>query len=446
MQTHFSTERLRDPQLAASEQALRSCVHCGFCNATCPTYALLGDELDGPRGRIMLMKDMLENERVPSASTVAHIDRCLSCLSCMTTCPSGVNYMHLVDHARAYIHEHYRRPWWDRLLRAALARLLPYPRRFAAALTLGRWFAPLAALLPRTAPFRPLRAMLELAQGRRSQAPPLAPVARPAGTRGRVVFLRGCAEPVLDPGIQQAAQRLVQRMGYEVVEAPGQGCCGALVHHLGRERESLAFARANLASWGRLIDEGGLAAILVTTSGCGTSLKDYGFLLRNEPQWAARATQVSALARDVTEFIAEAGLPEPVGIPACTVAYHAACSLQHGQRVREAPRALLAQAGFTVREPAQAHLCCGSAGTYNIFQSELADQLRARKLETLAATAPDLIAAGNIGCLTQLARGAGLPVLHTVELLDWATGGPRPAALPEPQQPAPGPALGPALA
>lgn len=434
MQTQFSAERLRnDPALAQSEKAIRSCVHCGFCNATCPTYGLLGDELDGPRGRIMLMKDMLERQRVPSAETVLHLDRCLSCLSCTSTCPSGVDYMHLVDHARAYVHEHYERPWWDRLLRATLARLLPYPRRFGAALVLGRWLAPLRLVLPRRGLFQSLRAMLELAGAtvprRRAVSASGAGYASTQTRRGRVLFLRGCAEPVLAPQIQQAARRLVARMGYEVVDAPGEGCCGALVHHLGREAESLRFVRANVASWSRLIEQGGLEAILVTASGCGTSLKDYGHLLRHEPAWAARAAQVSALARDISEFLVAAGLPPRVPVPRLKVAYHAACSLQHAQRVREAPIALLTQAGFDVSTPAQAHLCCGSAGTYNLLQPELAGQLREAKLATLGALRPDLIASGNIGCQTQLSAGAGVPVLHTVELLDWATGGPRPSVL-----------------
>lgn len=429
MQTHFSPERLADPQLAVSAQAIRSCVHCGFCNATCPTYGLLGDELDGPRGRIMLIKDMLENQRVPSAKTVSHIDRCLSCLSCMSTCPSGVNYMHLVDHARAYIETRHRRPWPDRVLRSVLANLLPYPRRFAAALALGRWCAPLARLTPDRGVFKSLRAMLELAANQRRH-PSTAPadiVSTPS--RGRVVFLRGCAEPVLAPHIQQAATRLLRRIGYEIVEAPGQGCCGALVHHLGREAQSLEFARANVAAWSRLIEHDGLEAIVITASGCGTSVKDYGFLLRNDPAYAERAARVSALARDITELIAATGLPAATLAPGMVVAYHAACSLQHGQRLREAPRQLLAQAGFEVRELADSHLCCGSAGVYNILQPGIAGRLREQKLAALAAVAPQLIATGNLGCLTQLAPGAPAPVVHTVELLDWATGGPPPAAL-----------------
>jgi glycolate oxidase iron-sulfur subunit len=434
MQTRFTAEQLRDPHVAASEKAIRTCVHCGFCNATCPTYALLGDELDGPRGRIMLMKDMLENQRTPTAQTVLHIDRCLSCLSCKTTCPSGVDYMHLVDHSRAWIERRYRRPWIDRTLRGLLAWLLPHPRRFSLALALGRAAAPLRGLLPRRGVFRSVHAMLALASAPRGKAPasPVdAPVAPPVAPRARIAFLEGCAEPVLQPGIQPAAARLFARMGIEVVRAPGQGCCGALVHHLGQEDRSLAFARANVDAWSRVIEQGGgLDAIVVTASGCGTSLRDYGFLLRNDAAYAQRAATVSSLARDVSEVVARYGLPPVTRPGGLRVAYHAACSLQHGQRVREAPAALLAQAGFSLTEVPESHLCCGSAGVYNILQPEIAEALRTRKLAALASGAPQLVATGNIGCLTQLARGAGgLPVVHTVELLDWATGGPVPDAL-----------------
>ncbi|TDU32122.1 glycolate oxidase iron-sulfur subunit [Panacagrimonas perspica] len=429
MQTRFSAEQLRDPHLAASEKAIRTCVHCGFCNATCPTYALLGDELDGPRGRIMLMKDMLENQRTPSAETVKHIDRCLSCLSCKTTCPSGVDYMHLVDHSRAWIEQRYERPWIDRMLRGLLAGLLPYPRRFRFALAMGRLFSPLVGLLPNIGFLKSLRAMLEL-----SRAPTGAVregiIAAPTVRKARVAFLEGCAEPVLQPNIQQAATRLFARMGIEVVPAPGQGCCGALVHHLGKEARSLAFARANVDAWSRVIDDGGLDAIVITASGCGTSLKDYGFMLRNEPAYAARAAKVSTLARDVSEVLAAHELPAVTNPSGLIVAYHAACSLQHGQGVREAPRRLLTEAGFQLRDIAESHLCCGSAGVYNILQPDLAEALRERKQNALAAVAPQVVATGNIGCLTQLSRGkAPAPVVHTVELLDWATGGPEPEGL-----------------
>lgn len=422
MQTRFTPDQLGDPAMASSEGVIRKCVHCGFCTATCPTYALLGDELDSPRGRIYLIKDMLENQRKPGPETVKHIDRCLSCLSCMTTCPSGVNYMHLVDHARAYIHENYRRPWHDRAVRQVLAWVLPYPGRFRAALTLaklGRPFAPLIAGV------KPLAAMLAMAPKR--VPPPIAPVnATVPGAKGRIVLLQGCAEPVLKPEYRAAAIRLLNRAGYDVVFAAGEGCCGALVHHMGREADGLDAARRNVDAWMREIDGEGLAAIVVTASGCGTTIKDYGFMLRNDPAYADKAARVSALAKDISELLAEIELPPGDG-RGLTVAYHAACSLQHGQKVTDAPKRLLAAAGYTVRTPAEAHLCCGSAGTYNILQPDIAGQLGARKASNLARLQTDVIATGNVGCAMQIARHANYPVVHTIELLDWATGGPAPA-------------------
>jgi glycolate oxidase iron-sulfur subunit len=422
MQTRFTPEQLADPAMAASEGVIRKCVHCGFCTATCPTYALLGDELDSPRGRIYLIKDMLENGRKPGPETVKHIDRCLSCLSCMTTCPSGVNYMHLVDHARAYIHENYRRPWHERAVRRLLAAVLPYPGRFRAALTLARLGRPFAPLISGV---KPLAAMLAMAPKR--VPPPVAVTnAIVSGARGRVALLQGCAEPVLKPEYRAAAIRLLNRAGYDVVFAPGEGCCGALVHHMGREADGLDAARRNVDAWMREIDGGGLAAIVVTASGCGTTIKDYGFMLRNDPAYAGKAARVSALARDVSELLDQIELPPGDG-RGLTVAYHAACSLQHGQKVTDAPKRLLAAAGYRVRTPAEAHLCCGSAGTYNILQPEIAGQLGARKAANLERLRADVIATGNVGCAMQIARFGETPVVHTIELLDWATGGPAPA-------------------
>ena len=427
MQTDFSPALLADPAMAASEAVIRKCVHCGFCTATCPTYVLLGDELDSPRGRIYLMKDMLETERVPTAEIVKHIDRCLSCLSCMTTCPSGVNYMHLVDHARAYIAQRYRRPLKDRLMRSVLAWVLPHPRRFRFALTLARLVRPAAPWLDRIKALRPLAAMLALAPATAPAKPSLvdAPVREP---RGRVALLQGCAEPVLRPEFRAATIRLLNRAGYDVVFAPGEGCCGALVHHMGREADSLAAARRNVDAWTRTAEAGGLDAILVTASGCGTTIKDYGFMLRGDPAYADKAAAVSALAKDISEFLVDADLPAGDG-RGLTIAYHAACSLQHGQKVTEAPKWLLAHAGYAVRTPIEAHLCCGSAGTYNILQPEIAAQLRDRKVANIARLNADVIATGNIGCAMQIGQRAAIPVVHTVELLDWATGGPAPAAL-----------------
>jgi glycolate oxidase iron-sulfur subunit len=422
MQTRFTSEQLADPAMASSEGVIRKCVHCGFCTATCPTYALLGDELDSPRGRIYLIKDMLENQREPGPETVKHVDRCLSCLSCMTTCPSGVNYMHLVDHARAYIHENYRRPWHERAVRRLLAAVLPYPGRFRAALMLaklGRPFAPLVAGV------KPLAAMLAMAP-KRVPAPVPVENATVSGAKGRVALLQGCAEPVLKPEYRAAAIRLLGRAGYDVVFAAGEGCCGALVHHMGREADGLDAARRNVDAWMREIEGGGLAAIVVTASGCGTTIKDYGFMLRNDPAYADKAGRVSALAKDISELLADIDLPPGDG-RGLTVAYHAACSLQHGQKVTDAPKRLLAAAGYTVRTPAEAHLCCGSAGTYNILQPDIAGQLGVRKAANLARLQADVIATGNVGCAMQIARHANYPVIHTIELLDWATGGPAPA-------------------
>lgn len=428
MQTTFTPQQLADPHVAESEKILRKCVHCGFCTATCPTYVTLGNELDSPRGRIYLIKDMLEAGRPADAKTVKHIDRCLSCLACMTTCPSGVNYMHLVDHARVHIEQTYRRPLADRMIRGLLAAVLPYPKRFRAAVRMARFGRPFAGLLDRVAPLRPLAAMLRLAPQAlppsETQAPP-----RPVQRRGRVAMLSGCAQQVLDPGINRAAGRLLSRLGIEVAPAPGEGCCGALVHHMGREAQALDAARRNVDAWLRVADEGGLDAIIVTASGCGTTIKDYGFMLRLDPAYADKAARVSALAMDITEYLATLDLPEPVQRPGTTVAYHAACSMQHGQKITRQPKALLERAGFVLREPREGHLCCGSAGTYNILQPEIATRLRDRKVANIERTGAAVVATGNIGCMTQIGSGTGLPVVHTVELLDWAWGGPKPAAL-----------------
>ena len=421
MQTSFTAAQLADPDTAASESVIRKCVHCGFCTATCPTYVLLGDELDSPRGRIYLMKEMLEQEAQPTAEVVLHIDRCLSC---MTTCPSGVHYGHLVDHARAYIEDRYRRPWRERLVRGLLAWVLPHPGRFRLALALARLVKPARPLFGSG----PLGAMLALAPERAARKPSAEPTSPPA-PRGRIALLQGCAEPVLKPQIREAAVRLLHRAGYEVVFAPGEACCGSLVHHMGRKDEALAAARRNVDAWMAEIEGRGLDAIVVTVSGCGSTIKDYGFMLRDDPAYADKAARVSALARDVSELLASIELPPMTAPEPLTVAYHPACTLQHGQGLTEQPKRLLEAAGFAVCTPADAHLCCGSAGTYNLLQPEIAGQLGARKTEALERLGPDVIATGNIGCLMQIAARASAPVVHTVELLDWASGGPRPAGM-----------------
>ncbi len=428
MRTDFTPAQLLDPDTKQSEKILRACVHCGFCTATCPTYVLLGDELDSPRGRIYLIKNMLESGGAVPEETVTHVDRCLSCLACMTTCPSGVNYMHLVDHGRRHIEEHYRRPWVERALRHMLGAVLTRPERFRAALK-AAWLArPFATLMPAR-----LQAMLALAPRR---VPKPSPVDRPqifpasGERRMRVALLSGCAQQVLMPEINEATIRLLTRHGCEVVVAEGSGCCGALPHHLGQEASAFAFARANIDAWERETSGLGLDAIVVNASGCGTTVKDYGFMLREDPVYAEKAARISALARDVSEIAAslsvERRTAEGQGL---RVAYHSACSLQHGQKLHREPKALLAAAGYDVVDIPEAHLCCGSAGTYNLLQSALADQLRDRKLANIALTGAQVIAAGNIGCITQLGPGAAMPVVHTVELLDWASGGPIPRAL-----------------
>lgn len=428
MQTSFTLAQLADPGIAASNDILRKCVHCGFCTATCPTYVLLGDERDSPRGRIYLIKQMLEGGHAATEETVRHVDRCLSCLSCMTTCPSSVHYMHLVDHARAHIEDTYQRPLMDRLLRNVLARVLPNPGLFRFSLRLAQVGKLFHFLLPAK-----LKAMVALAP---RHLPPASDLDRPQVFRAegerrmRVAMLTGCAQRVLDPEINAATIRLLTRHGCEVVVAQGAGCCGALTHHMGKEADAHAKAKANIAAWHRELTGEGLDAVVINASGCGTTVKDYGFMLRSDTVWAEKASQVAALAKDITEVMRDLGLRPVAGNAApISVAYHSACSLQHGQKITALPKQLLTQAGFAVKDVPDAHLCCGSAGTYNLLQPELSAQLRDRKVKNIASTNADAVAAGNIGCLIQIGSGMDKPVLHTVQLLDWATGGPRPKGL-----------------
>ncbi|MDV7144191.1 glycolate oxidase subunit GlcF [Tropicimonas sp. TH_r6] len=426
MQTKFTEKQLQDPGIARANEILRACVHCGFCTATCPSYQVLGDELDSPRGRIYLIKDMLENDRPADAHTVKHIDRCLSCLACMSTCPSGVHYMHLVDHAREHIEETYKRPLLDRMLRWTLARILPYPGRFRVAM-LG---AKLARPLRRLVPDARLRAMLEMAPKR---IPPVSRNDDPqvflarGARKMRVALMTGCAQRALNTDINDATIRLLRRLGCEVVVADGQGCCGAVTHHMGKSDEAHATAAKNIDAWWGEMQGEGLDAIVINTSGCGTTVKDYGFMFRNGP-YAEQSAAVSAIARDVSEVLIEL-CGETAPPETLRVAYHAACSLQHGQQIKTHPKTLLKRAGFEVVEPADSHLCCGSAGTYNLMQPEISQELKTRKVRTLEAKAPQVIAAGNIGCMMQIGSGTDIPVVHTVELLDWAHGGPKPRAL-----------------
>jgi glycolate oxidase iron-sulfur subunit len=436
MKTEFSLAQLADPDIKEADKILRACVHCGFCTATCPTYVLLGDELDSPRGRIYLIKQMLEKDEKPTAEVVKHIDRCLSCLACMTTCPSGVHYMHLVDQARVRIERDYARPLAEQGLRKLLAWVLPRPDLFRYSMWLARIGRPFASLLPSPKAgsvtptlFSRIKAMLALAPGRLPSPGPAPGSVFPAqGERsGRVALLQGCAQQVLAPRINQAAINLLTRHGIEVVLVKDEQCCGALTHHMGDDQDALFRARANVTAWQREAEQGGLDAILVTTSGCGTVIKDYGYLLREDRDYAASAARISALAKDISEYLAGIELKPSSQNGELKVAYHAACSLQHGQKITGAPKELLSKNGFVVKDVPESHLCCGSAGTYNILQPELAGRLRDRKVANIASVEPDVIAAGNIGCMVQIAGGTSVPVVHTIELLDWATGGPRPA-------------------
>jgi glycolate dehydrogenase iron-sulfur subunit len=433
MQTNFTAKQLRDPRIAEVDKILRKCVHCGFCTATCPTYVLLGDERDSPRGRIYLIKEMFERGRKASAPVQHHVDRCLSCLSCMTTCPSGVDYMHLVDHAREHIESTARRGFKERLVRWLLASTVPYPERFRLALRGARLVRPMAGFLRRLG-LPQLAAMLEL-------APPglLMPTGTYSGpgtaaTKGerrkRVILLAGCAQQVLRPEINDATIRLLARRGVDVEVAPGAGCCGALVHHMGREAAAIDMAKRNVDAWTRLIDKSGpVDAVIINTSGCGTTVKDYGHLLKQVSKYAEKAAKIAGLARDVTEFLSTYEMGPPKRWSSLRVAYHSACSMQHGQRIIDDPRKLLRNAGFTVMEIPEGHICCGSAGTYNILQPAIAAELRQRKVEAIRSVRPDLVATGNIGCITQIAAGMDIPIAHTVELLDWAYGGPIPRGL-----------------
>ncbi len=431
MQTNFTLEQLSDPHITEADEILRRCVHCGFCTATCPTYLLMGDERDSPRGRIYLIKDMLEGDGKATEAVATHIDRCLSCLSCMTTCPSGVDYMHLVDHARNVVNETHTRSLSARIARGLLRRTVPYAGRFRWALRSALLFRGFAGTFQRLG-YREIAALLRNVPARfgaRSEhrLPGVFPAV--AGRRRRVILLGGCAQKVLRPAINDATIRLLTKMGVEVVVPEGEGCCGALVQHMGHESDARIFARRNIEAWEKAIDMGPVDAILVNTSGCGTTVKDYGHMFAGDPRFAERAKRISGMAADISEYLGRLELGAPRRFSSLRIAYQSACSLQHGQKVTDAPMKLLRTAGFSVTGIAEPHICCGSAGTYNVLQPELSAELRARKAGNIAVANPEIVASGNIGCITQLSPALDVPIVHTVELLDWAYGGPAPKGL-----------------
>jgi glycolate oxidase iron-sulfur subunit len=430
METSFTLQQLRDGRLKEADEILRRCVHCGFCTATCPTYLLLGDERDSPRGRIYLIKSMLEGKAAPKQIR-PYLDRCLSCNSCMTTCPSGVDYMHLSDYARQIIEKSAMRLPQDESKRKLLRNILPYPKRFRFALLLVLAARPFRRMLGRSR-FSLLSTVLDLAPRRRllrEQYSQPQTVKTKKARRGRVLLLRGCVQRVLRPDLNDATIRFLNHLGYDVTLSEGEGCCGALTLHMGKEADAKVFAKKNIDAWQDQRHKGGpFNAIIMNASGCGTTVKDYGHLLASDPAYAEKAKYVSSLAKDIAEFAASEKIDAPVGWSDIRVAYHSACSMQHAQRIGEEPRQLLRNAGFTVLEIPEGHICCGSAGTYNMLQPDLAKQLKERKLGAIATVRADCVASGNIGCMTQLSGGP-TPVVHTVELLDWAYGGPCPEPL-----------------
>ncbi len=426
MQTFFEEDQLADLDFKRSNEILRACVHCGFCTATCPTYQVLGDELDSPRGRIYLIKEMLESGRKPDKKTVTHIDRCLSCLACMTTCPSGVHYMHLVDHARAYIEDNYKRPLDERFLRWLLSRILPYPMRFRIALILAKIAKPFSWLIPDAR----LKAMIKMAP---QKIPSISLNDDPQSffpdnlNKMRVALMTGCAQRALDTDINDATIRVLNRFGCEVVIAEGQGCCGSLSHHMGKKNDAKSAALKNVNAWYSELNKGRLDAVIINTSGCGTTVKDYPHMFKGT-EHEKKAEIIASLTMDISEILAELTLPV-LEEKQIHVVYHSACSLQHGQQIINLPKDILKQCGYQVSEPKDSHLCCGSAGTYNLLQPKISNELKNRKVQSLEAKKPDIIAAGNIGCMMQIASSTSIPVVHTVELIDWATGGPQPTKI-----------------
>jgi len=432
METHFSKNQLKDEQNKSSEKNFRKCVHCGFCNSTCPTYNLLGNELDGPRGRIYLIKDMLENNKPANEKIVKHIDRCLSCYSCMTTCPSGVNYMHLIDHGRSHIEKTFKRNFKDRLIRNFLSLTLSKAINFKIVLILTHLIRPfrfifskkirnIINLMPSKIPKKTLSKMTIYPPYKRKK-----PVAR-------VALLTGCVQKVISPQINEATIRLLNRHGIEVIVSKGIDCCGSLNYHLGKSDLAKKNFKKNISIWYEEYLKNGLDAVISNTSGCGTTLKDYGFIFKSDKDFKKKAKKISELTKDISEYLDENVklnfLQDTKNIKGYKIAYHSACSIQHAQKVHSIPINLIKKTGNEVFDIPDGHLCCGSAGTYNLLQNDIAKKLLEDKISNIEKVKPQFITTGNIGCITQIAQGTKIPILHTVEIIDWYTGGPKPDIL-----------------
>ena len=429
MQTSFSDKQLENKDNKTSESIVRKCVHCGMCNATCPTYGINGDELEGPRGRIYLIKDMLENNKPANKKIAQHIDSCLSCYSCMTTCPSGVNYMHLIDHGRNYVEETYKRPFLDRTFRSILSFVLPRPKVFLMLALVSKIIKPFSFLLPQF--FKnSLKLMPDKIPSKKLK---IQKVYTPQSGKviSRIALLTGCVQRVISPEINESTIRLLNRHDVEVVVMPDIECCGSLNHHLGKKDLAKSSFVKNIKSWHEEYLANGLDAIISNTSGCGTTLKDYGHILKHDKELKKMAKKISELTKDVTEYLHEnLKLNFKNGEEKkYKIAYHSACSMQHGQKIHSQPKELISNTGNEVLEIPEGHLCCGSAGTYNILHQKMAKSLLRNKVKNIEKVSPDFISTGNIGCITQISTGTRIPIIHTVELLDWFTGGPKPNKL-----------------
>ena len=429
MQTNFTKKQLQESSIIDANGIIRKCTHCGFCNATCPTYQVAGDELDGPRGRIYLIRDMLENNKPASEKITRHIDRCLSCYACMTTCPSGVNYMHLVDHARNHIEKTYVRPFFDRFIRILLSIILPSPKLFRIVGYLARIANPFKFLFPKK-----IKNMLKYMPTSfpKSNYENKEVYSAKGKTFAKVALLTGCVQRVISPQINDSTIDILNRHGVEVIVPKEITCCGSLNHHLGKEDLAHKSFVNNINFWFKCYEERNLDAILVTTSGCGTTLKDYGHIFRDDPDKDLRkkAKVISSLAKDVTEYLGKnIKLNFVEKDKKFKIAYHSACSMQHGQKLHSQPMNLLKKTGNEIVEIPDGHLCCGSAGTYNLLQSEMASELLVRKVSNIDKVKPDFISTGNIGCMTQISSGTKIPILHTIEILNRYTGGEKPSAI-----------------